>query len=651
MIIRTSNLGVIQGIKQQVYIQNPDGSTYLDPFVFCMSIDANNGSGNSSATFELPTVRWDEYSNLYLQSGIFVYAGSSWDNMEQVFYGYIGNEASGISVSDDKYSFSALCPIKELDKIFVGYADKVPTVKYQRYDVFTDTLKKQTPKDILEDLFDNLPSNWKLVFGLGKTDCLKNTYENSNTDITFSGQTYQQALDTIIGNFGDVNYRVRYNGFSTPKVLIDFYKVNDSSNTTQFVQMPLEGQDVLTTGANVIELTQQNSTMDSINRIIGFGKQQEIIVAIPSKIEEGSTAEPLIKGWANPSVTWSYENENHVMISGTHTAEEWVCLDPEHSNPKSKLFIAQCELVYKRWFLSTCVWDIDKSTNLEIEQDLPPDIQATGTINNSKTSAQAVKRFVKHIRNPQNDEEIIATYPENQYEKIDGCKFQLKNNYIDFQKPVLDVTSVTINPNTDKEIKTYAPCLFWVNITLLYDYLKYDTGQPHNSDIGFPTIGTDGQIEILQRDEFRYKQFNLAGTDTHNNKAYTLKDFEDNPVTYESIIYYNESSKTWVTVVGQEVIQDDYKPLKKLCEEILKQKNKRHKSYDITLAYFSPQYKVGDKLVILGQSNWDGDNYCISNISHDLINHSTKLTIDNVRPPNRMLITSLSKQLKQGGEE
>src|SRR5690606_34062144 len=144
--------------------------------------------------------------------------------------------------------------------------------------------------------------------------------------LTFrTSDTYRQALDTILGYFGDVGYRLRYSGSVT---YLDFYRVQSANAPLTTVRVADFGDNPL--DVNVQDIGSNSTSRDSTTRVIIYGAPK--IAVISCYTADANITTRLINDW-NPAL------------------EAAVLANPESARPGAAGYQAGMEFVFRRFRL------------------------------------------------------------------------------------------------------------------------------------------------------------------------------------------------------------------------------------------------------------------------------------------------------------
>lgn len=380
----TSNRRIARG--RQVVMINKNGGWSKAAYVYCDSLTQGVGTAGSTATFIAPRMTWDEARDRFTGAEVMVLAGennTSGVSSTPWFHGWITGEPKRIGPRVNSYSFSAVSAIKILDKLPVGVGswtwkdfDGAKTLSYRKKGVSARYPRLSAmrygrravlwrPKEVIEDIFDGMPTFWKSAIGLGNIDVLREEpfQKKGLVEWDFTAVSMLEALEALTAAYGDVAFVERFRS-GTPRVLLDFFRVNDPRRGVKTVTIPECGSGQL----GVQETSGNTEVGDLIDRVILVGAPYRCMLT--TWTGDLDPARRLRKGWVSKLVTittttWNESTNEQVTEPVTKTNEEWILDDPDYGRRESNLFHPDCEWVFRRYYLPPCLL----SRGLKVERD------------------------------------------------------------------------------------------------------------------------------------------------------------------------------------------------------------------------------------------------------------------------------------------
>lgn len=584
---------IIQRLEQIVTVGGA-----INNSIWCSSITLGCGAGATKAEFYMPEKLFDSAVYGLRDALVTVTVLNTYDGSgTQIdFAGYLDVDSAQLDESTDGRRMTASTITSYLPFVWVGQSAHVPNRTYYLTNPVTMRRTGLTPAQILRDIFSLMPSFYKARCQLGDISVLNTTSQNNMPEISFRNATYASAIENIMAMFGDVTFRERFD--SSGVCYLDFFRVQDTAQPVSVITLG-NYSDVIDSGANVTATTNTLTTQDSRTRVITYGTPRRFIVTATNTA--GSTQERLLKGW-NTSL------------------ESAVLADPKRAKPGAKGYQPGMEFVFRRFHLPPCFASMNKLKDLVIRRD---------SVGGQIGASYPIQVF-KYPKSLDADESgNITGELEEKPILLKSCKVDLDKGYFELgsAEDGLNIASGVPNPDTGQPLLTWeaAP----IGITFCYEdvnqYIYYDTGSDVSSGIGMD-FAEDGITESIPYDKLTYVQY--------TNVGYPLTSQSGASLTFEAMIY-DEDESQWVTISSALVVQNDLPSLRMLANEVLKAKNRRHKTVDARVPYFARQYRPGNQLVIENHEDPPGLPMMITGVTYDLMNQSTRITADNIKPPVR----------------
>lgn len=555
--------------------------------VWCSGITRGSSIGGTSAEFTLPQHLYDTDREALRDALVSVWVKSSDGTIPDVpdFVGYLTSDAATCSGSDDSVKMSAVTISKFLSRVWIGQetatASKTPLRRYLLVDPYTGVSTSWTPGAVLAHIVSELPSYYAARLALGVATPLQRA-AGTQSEVAFNNAKYDSAITEILALLGDVGMRERHDASNI--TYLDFYRISDPSAPSAVVRVA-NWADPVTSEANVAAISRNVTSDECVTRVIGYGGPRRHVVSVYTT--DAVVARRLVRDWSA-------------------SLEAAVLADPEAVKADSPGYVAGSYRVFRRYRLPAVF------NSVRLRKDLPL----------VRTNGQAYNCQAWLWKNTLTwDTDHWDATPDAAPTLIRNAHFELDKGYVDLQEPALKVTSVTQDPTNSQPVYTYAEAV--VGVTICYEgpgYLHYDTGADAGSDLQLD-FKSDGLTEQVCREDIGYSQLTNTG-------------FPLNGQTF-GCVYFSEENEAY-TSPGSVVLENGYDRLAQLCRDILREKNMRRRSYDITIPYFTRAYDLGTNVAPEGEADYVPGTYMVTAVKHDLDANQTTITLDNVKPPHRV---------------
>lgn len=558
-----------------------------------------------------------------------------------------------------------------------------------------------------------MPSSYRARVDLGNTHVLNDTSDVTATELTFNLCKVDSAIDQILACYGDVAYRERFSG---TKVYLDFYRVQEPYAPRSYVRIS-QFDDPKLTGALVQQISNSGSSAEAVTRVQGFGSPILCMVSCKSYVasltaqSQSVVTKRLQRVWdakwediakANPKAVTGEKSQYTVTASPTFApvatvdissgATSFVIAKPPYAIPAGSIFVnpksteqmrvtaytppldpeieaAVGTVTVERGFNSTTAAQIDHDQSLEWQMPglefafrryrLPKCFEQVkkrrdNALKGEDGKAYPVQVWLYKAKDKPNEDDETTNITVGTVSLaptlVEGAHVDLEKNEIILAKPALEKISMA-PADDDKDgdtTRTYQETVVGVTFTFeAKKWLKYDTGQPVTAVTGLD-IDADGLIERWKRDELVFSQ--------HTSANYPLLDENGAEQTFGCVVFdQDDDGKVTTHAAGTPVtIQDDSKAVKTQCEEILRERNMRPRSYNTTLPLVTRGYDIGQALEVLGEANYSFNGDKITSVELNMPiegDHSTVIVTDNVKPPHRRQIKKRTNQSSRGEGE
>lgn len=233
-------------------------------------------------------------------------------------------------------------------------------------------------------------------------------------------------------------------------------------------------------------------------------------------------------------------------------------------------------------------------------------------------------------------EGIIPPYPS----LARDVKFNVERKTVTFGNPTLTLLQKRKAEGDDEAKTTYRRAVCGVTFTVENKQWPFyhDTGFADGiTNFDFDRVGL---TERWQKNELHSWRLGTPAEMPINGVLFPCMVFPIetviDPVTEE--VTAKEGEGVFYPAGTGLITKTDYFSLRGLCEQILRERNRRARSWNIQIPWFSPGYVVGQDIKVKGPRNMARDNYKVTSVDHSMPitgQHQTTLQIDNVKPPVR----------------
>jgi len=570
---------------QRVYID-----TVYRPDIQCLSVPRQIGTGGSQASFIAPNLDWDGGKKQFRGKFVKVAVAYSGQSFQTVFSGYI-SEVPGAS-SDRMISLTALSLMGWADSFTIGEADlsENAVASYPEFALNDSGVWEETGwsvKSIIRDFFSSSLRTWRngehgngtlhssvrSRLKLGSLAPLSDSYNKFPIgDITFRQSSLRDGLDQLLGLVGTISFRQRFEGNET---FLDFFELADPSAPSKTLRVAQQNESIA--GTNVAEISHSETGVDVKTKMIGIGDNRKCVVTITS-------TDALIQDWDSDDEAAVLNNLEAAQDGNNSGAG----LRSEFSPAKEKVFRSyRIAPAFKRFMI-----DKDNAITLTDGSKIPIQVFLwENTLAYSSGWTVTAK--------------TIPTL-------IGGAELDVENLRLRLAKPAVKAASISTSAEGDQVIN-WAEARVGITFTV-----NVQTLQSVKVGGNLELDGIDRLTEPIENSSFKYIQT--------TNDNYPIGGVE-----YDCL-YYIEGTG-WTTNTTPTILRDDSARLDEFTELALREKNRIVGNYTITLPFFSNAYKEGQKVVIIGQNDFEYGTHQITSINHTLGNdHRTILSTDTSVP-------------------
>lgn len=578
------------------------------PDVFCTAVNLSGGTGGSTAQFVAPGTVWDS-GKAGLRGAAVEVAVGYYQAGATIFCGIVTGAAGG-NGGDNQISFDASSLLALSDCVYLG----------QELDGGSCVVDYtgRTCTSILRDIFNRtLPSQWRSKLDLGLIDEAAN--EAPVGDIVFRQATLRAALDQVLGLVGTLSVRESFRAGG--KAVLEVFKLADESAPVR--RCVVARPDAAIAGTNILTVEHNEALDDVRTRLIGMGDFRKYVLSVTT----AHPTHPLQK-------LWQERLEPCVLAAPDGEADG--------SGVQPHFYDGQ-QFVFRRYGLPECLREYHFDSDNAIETT-DGSVDADGVPVTKRLAIQVWKYGRTLV---QNADGTWTSTANDTPELIDGADLHLDQGFFLLKKPAVNLSAstvgsaavVTSDPSEpiDEEdpdpppdppdpvveskfriIDTYVEAVVGITLTVVGDRLQHDTEA--DADFAVEGIETDGLTEIVVNDSFKFAQV------TNDNEPIGGVEFD--------CAYYLEGDG-WVlaTEAPATALADDTENLRTFTEAALAEKNKVRATYTITTPYATNEFKVGDRVEIVGQSDFEYGTHQILSVAHTLgHDHSTTISTDNAVP-------------------
>jgi hypothetical protein len=585
---------VLPELKQRVYI---NGALRSD--VYCASCSFGAGVSGSSASLAFPSLTWDGGKRSFRGASVRVDAGYS-GQYETVFVGYIQSTTG--SVGDNVIQAQAVSLMGLAGTVCIGQGGagdmdaRYPATALYR-GRFVET--GWTVSKVLRDIFSSssrtwrggggsLGSAWRSRLSLGSLGVLNQGLNDVPLgDLAFRQTTLADALEQLLGLVGTVTFRERFSGVRT---YLDFYELADPNAPVKTVVVARPGENAV--NSNVADIQHEENADDVRTRIVALGNRKKYTVTCTT----AHSTSPLIKGW-NPAL------EAAVLAAPEYIEQQLA------AEGVSDVWKEAYRPVFRRYFLPDCL------RLLAIEKDLAIEL-SDGT----KATTQVFQYGRTPVAPDTGDTEWTSTINALPT-LLDGFQLNLEEGFFELKKPAINFVSADVDGGNNI-VDVYAQATVGITLSVAAERLKADTGVRANG-LSFEGIASDGLTDAVTNESFGFSQVTNNGT--------PFLDSDGTGHTFGTALIL--IGGVWTTYSSALVLQDDRQALQSFTLGALREKNSPRVAYPISTPYWTSAYRLGDRIRVVGQNDYEAGTHQIHSVSYDLTNdHSTTISTDTGTP-------------------
>ena len=591
---------VLPRLRQWVYV---DGVLRSD--VYCTSVSYGHGTSGSTASLEMPGMDWDGGKVDLRGCGVRVDVGYDGGGVETVFVGYVMSADGG--VSGNAVSASAVSLLGLSDTVYLGQGDVANdmVVEYPARALYRGELRETgwSVASVLRDIFSStgrtwkggggrLPSGWRSRLKLGSVAVLGSSYNDVPLgDVVFRQATLRDALDQLLGLVGSVTFRERFEGFVT---VLDCFELADPGAPVKSVVVARAGE--AARDSNVLDISHEEGADAVRTRVIALGDRRRFTFSVST---EHATA-PLVKGW-------SAALEDEVLANPEATkrgAESGDAGDETRSE-----FTEERARVFRRFRLPECL------RRLLIEKDL-----AVKLSDGSRLAMQVWKfpRVLSYDEGSSSWSSSASSEPV----LLEGTQFDLENGYFVLKSPAINLVSASVDGSANI-VDVYEPAVVGLTLSVAGSRLVFDTGVRRNG-LSFEGIDSDGLVEVVLNESFGYSQF--------SNIDFGFEDSDGVAHVFGGTWLYLEGDG-WTYYDGKFLSQDDESAFRGFALAALREKNTVRTTYNVTTPYWTSAYRLGDRISVVGQDDFQFGTHQILSLEYNLTNdHGVSFSTDSSVP-------------------
>ena len=647
----------------------------IDNRIECAHISQGCGSGTTKATFRCPQFLFETVADAFKDMPVQVYVQSGNDYTGYAdFVGYLPSHISNLTPEDDSASFEAVTITAFFAKVYVGQATGLYDVVYRFRDPVTLAPTGLTPIAVLKAVFAGLPDDFGVCVSLGDTSPLED-FPDLPTDIIFRNATIAGAIEQILALFGDVSYTERFTGGG---VVLDFLRASDPRASS----FPMD------IGGNIQQISRNSTSVDLITRVLaGMDTAVFMITCVNNADSEPVWEKRLIEDWnpdyeaaalADPSVISDDSRGCGVLVTAARSPSDtsftvlapcapWVGSVFQNPIGGEVLVVAELQareggdpangyrLGMLRGQYGTTAADVAINDSLlwlmpgigdvfrrfrlpEVmrgyvkDKDLPLEKPAGEAYRTQ--CYQYGRTMVPYVSGGDPADLVGAVNAKPTLLK--GVHFKLDENYFVLREPAVNCTRSTVSGDGKTNITLYEKAHVGITFAYRSGRPQVDSGVIGNGNaLPFTTAGLT--LRFL-RDELEWAQI--------TNKNFPIGGYEWNCLyfpqngTYPDGVTRSDYDETTPLAIEVPVMaKDDSALLLSAVRQVVRERQLSHASYTVTIPYFCRAAKVGKRLEVSGVTLPYEGALCITQVEHELgSDHSTTLTVDNVKPPKRMSV-------------
>jgi hypothetical protein len=572
----SSNTMSIPGLAQRVSIS---GSVRSD--IFCTSVSYGEGTAGSTASLAVPSALWDEGKKLVGKTVIVsVGYGSA---SRTAFCGTLARKVS--SLPGHQVEIEAWSKMMLADAVYLGQELSFHA-RYPRRARLNGVLTETgwNLKSILRDVFSSsasswrggggsLPSDWRSKLKLGSLSVLDREWNRFPLDdMEFPNTTLRDFFDSILAQLGTVTFREEFRSDGSAR--LEWFEMGDPGAKRKTIRVARAGESAA--GTNVASISHDEGISEVRNRVVILGDEERNVVSIST-----ATSPALRKLWnsalesavlANPEATKAGGE-----ASGDETRGEW--------SPGR-------EHVFRRYGLPTALFGkvIDPRNALTLSDGRDVEIQVYWW--------------------PMVKTESGGTWtgtPASEPVLLEGVEFDWKNLTFTLRDPAIDIQSAALGA-CNKSVITMVERPVGITLTYRGDRLIYDSG-----------VDGDGAEDL-----------DSSGLSVaYDNRSFGFVRLGNS--SWPSCRVYVEGTG-WVTY-NQATTQDDRVLLRRYGRAARRERNQADAAYSFQVPYWTDAYRLGDRILVVGQDGFDYGTHQIRAITVGLTHdHGVSLSTSNQAP-------------------
>jgi hypothetical protein len=579
---RIQNTMDLPQLRQRVYVA---GALRSD--VYALQVSSSHGTEGSVASVSIPEVDWDAPRNPLRGRSLRIDVAYEGDEFQTVFAGHLDSIQG--QARQGEVTVTALSRMGLSDRVYVGSPLRGYVANYPQV-AWDGSALRPTGWDVagvLRDIFGssqptwrggggNLESSWRAVLRLGPLDALQSLYAQVPLgDLVFQQETLRDVIDRLLAMVGTVSFRERFDGGIT---YLDFFELADPSAPVLDVVVARRGTSAK--GSNVLDVGHEDSSTDVRTRIIALGDKRRLTISIST----AHATAPLQKGW-------NVEDEAFVLA------------DPERAKGrKGEAPDEDLQRVFRRFLLPPAL------RGIEIDDALALDT-ADGTA--IPIQVWKLPRVLSYNEGTGAWTSTLGTVPVI----LEGTQLNLASGEFTLREPAINLVSSSVVGTVPVDV--YEPALIGITFSVAGPRLLHDTGVKQGS-FDFDGIEQAGLAEVISNDSFGFKQISNEG-------------FPFAGETFDATWIF--TGDEWLFVDGAQVLQDDLAVLRRFANGALREKSSPRHVYSVTTPYWTPAYKLGDRIRLVGEDGASQEPHQVLSMEYSLgSDHYTSFSTDNQVP-------------------
>lgn len=548
--------------------------------VACKKVVESFGITPTRADFEIARATFESDYSRFLEGEVVVYARQEGrfggGSGLPVFRGFLDMQDATLSEDQSSISLSGYSILSKLSKVTVGLLNSQGTVTFPKFVPGTiDTPTGWNVWRILQYLFDqdNLADEWRALVGLGNTSVLrKRGTDYPAHGVTFTGQTYLEALRYLAEIAGNIMFRER---FTNAKTLLDVVEIGDPYGQARIISIPTSNAGP-EQGRVTVRTVERDDVSGVRNRIVGFG--QPVKYMLTASTQNGGL-EPAWTDATAYSETEGFTADETAVFANPDIVnpdkKEEGTFDPERADIFRKFRLSQ--VIRQHTALESNIWRNAQGQRIQIQVFIQKPIFTR--IHETPAVGEVL------------DESVAAT---DEWTLVRGAKI-LDDGYVLLPEAALVLYRTVLREgDTGRYYESvFARSHVFVTITVQRPETQrmfFDTGI--SGRIGYGGLSNYGFAEVFVNENLALEKVGVTTDDG-------FLDADGNAYEYGAI-WYDELSDEWTVMDAGEqgIVTNDSAFLIQLCQALKRERDGRVTEGEVVFPYHNGSMSIGDSIIL-----------------------------------------------------